>query len=64
MEQEGHEDRSREQRDAEVRCLSCLGHFPPAPASIEAVCPYCGAVWRLTWFDEKSVKIRGPVNKP
>lgn len=64
MKQEEYEERGPERRGAEVRCLNCLGRFAPSPAVTEAACPHCGALWRLTWYDEKSVKIRGPAKKP
>ncbi len=56
-------ERSREERDAEVRCLGCLGHFRPPSGADHADCPHCGASWRLTWLDAHSVKIRGPWKK-
>ena len=61
MTQEEYKERSSEQRDAEVRCLNCLARFRPSSGAAQAACPQCGALWRLTWYDEKSVKIRGPV---
>jgi uncharacterized protein (DUF983 family) len=46
----------------EMRCLRCLkGRIIVPWGQKEAVCPYCGQGWRITWVTPKVAKIRGRV---
>ncbi|OGP64783.1 MAG: hypothetical protein A3K22_04950 [Deltaproteobacteria bacterium RBG_16_42_7] len=48
------------EREGQVRCLNCLSRFKPPHGAEKALCPGCGMVWRISWINQKTPKIRGP----
>ncbi|MFO7773307.1 MAG: hypothetical protein R6V59_05155 [Dehalococcoidia bacterium] len=44
----------------ELRCLRCVrGRLAVPWGQTQAVCPYCGEAWRITWVTPVVAKIRG-----
>lgn len=44
----------------ELRCLRCVqGRLRVPWSQTQAVCPYCGQAWRITWVTPTVAKIRG-----
>jgi len=44
----------------ELRCLRCVqGRLAIPWGQTQAVCPYCGQTWRITWVTPTVAKIRG-----